>query len=163
MDYPAFVSSIVKPGLEIHASLDAVKCHILHMTLGIMDEFFEIERAVINHDEENIKEEIGDLLFYIEGCRLYFPRQSAIPPRPDMRETLGALASTVKKWTMYNQPLDIERFNHLLLALQGYAEETAQCHHFDLKDVYAHNMKKLSARYPVGYSDRDALERKDKQ
>ena len=69
MDYPAFVSSIVKPGLEIHASLDAVKCRILHMTLGIMNEFVE----------------------------------------------------------------------------------------------YEHNVKKLSARYPAGYSDKDARERKDKQ
>lgn len=36
----------------------------LHMTIGLMSELSELEEAMFNKDETNIKEEIGDMFWY---------------------------------------------------------------------------------------------------
>tara|TARA_R110000744_G_scaffold31727_1_gene74558 strand:- start:8747 stop:9139 length:393 start_codon:yes stop_codon:yes gene_type:complete len=70
------VAALVKPGVDILASLTPNKCNILHMAVGISGESGElldaVKKAVIYNkplDRENVIEELGDLEFYMEGLR----------------------------------------------------------------------------------------------
>ena len=79
-----------------------------------------------------------------------------------MSGEVGELTDAVKKSVMYDKALDIENvieecgdimwYMALLLDEVGSSFEEAQLH----------NIIKLSKRYPKGYSDKDAIERKDK-
>lgn len=70
------VANLAKSGIEITAHLTPMQAHMLHMTLGIAGEAGEVVDAVKKHviyqkdlDRENIKEELGDIEFYMEGLR----------------------------------------------------------------------------------------------
>jgi NTP pyrophosphatase (non-canonical NTP hydrolase) len=69
------VGRLKKPGAEILESLTPEKCDMLHMASGVAGEAAgEILDNVKKHvfynkplDRENLIEELGDVLFYIEG------------------------------------------------------------------------------------------------
>lgn len=74
MTYPQFVQSISKPGVDIIRQLSPSQAHLLHMVAGVSGEAGELLDAVKKHciyqkklDLVNVKEEIGDLMFYITG------------------------------------------------------------------------------------------------
>lgn len=76
ISHPALVRALVKDGQEIIDSLTPLDAHILHMGVGVAGEAGElldaIKKAVIYRkpiDIENVKEELGDLEFYMEGIR----------------------------------------------------------------------------------------------
>ena len=68
------VRALAKPGEKIKDEMTPEDAHMLHMAIGICGEAGEmidaIKKRVIYRkplDLENVKEEFGDLLFYIEG------------------------------------------------------------------------------------------------
>jgi NTP pyrophosphatase (non-canonical NTP hydrolase) len=72
--YQQFVNSIVKQGDEIVRQLTPMQAHLLHMAVGVSGEAGELLDAVKKHcvyqkqiDIDNIKEEAGDILFYLTG------------------------------------------------------------------------------------------------
>ena len=72
--YKNFVQSKVKPGQGILDSLTPEKCELWHMATGVSTEAGELLDPVKKHvcynkplDVTNIREECGDLLFYIQG------------------------------------------------------------------------------------------------
>ena len=72
--YSEFVRALCKPGDAIRSELTPEDCHRLHMAIGISGEAGElldaIKKAAIYRkplDIANVKEEIGDVLFYITG------------------------------------------------------------------------------------------------
>ncbi len=72
--HPELVKALAKPGQAIVDSLTAKDAHLLHMTVGVSGEAGElldaVKKAVIYRKEidvENVKEELGDLLFYMQG------------------------------------------------------------------------------------------------
>lgn len=74
MNYPDFVTSRCKFGGAIVKSMTAEDAHLLHMVIGVSGEAGELldamKKAVIYRkplDIENVKEEIGDVLFYLQG------------------------------------------------------------------------------------------------
>ena len=93
--------------------VDGQTLDLLHCAIGIAGEAGELVDAIKKHffygqvlDEENVKEELGDLLFYIQS----------------MCDTLN----------------------------------------YSTEEIMNRNIKKLSKRYPDGYSDADAKTRADK-
>lgn len=69
-----FVLKLSKPGSQILAELNPEDCHRLHMAIGISGEAGElldaVKKATIYRkplDIANVREECGDLLFYITG------------------------------------------------------------------------------------------------
>ena len=66
-EFNAMVNNLAKKGSEIKKSLDAKKCHLLHMAIGIQGEVNEACAALRVCDNHNLHEEIGDLHFYIRG------------------------------------------------------------------------------------------------
>lgn len=70
------VQELFKPGGDILDSLTPTRCELLHAVLGISGEAGELLDAVKKHviyckpfDRVNIKEELGDLEFYMEALR----------------------------------------------------------------------------------------------
>jgi len=81
MSHKELVRKLSKPGNDILQSLSPEKCSLLHGALGISGEAGEIVDAIKKHvmyqkplDIENVKEELGDILFYMlmvmEECNL---------------------------------------------------------------------------------------------
>ena len=73
-NYTEFVRTLSKPGADISKELTPEDCHRLHMAVGISGEAGElldaIKKATIYRkplDVHNVREECGDLLFYITG------------------------------------------------------------------------------------------------
>lgn len=72
--YNEFVAKISKPGQNILSSLSPEKCHLVHMAMGASGETGELLDAIKKHvmyqkllDKENVIEEIGDTIFYLQG------------------------------------------------------------------------------------------------
>ena len=75
----------------------------------------------------------------------------------------GELLDAVKKHTIYGKPLDIENVVEELGSIEFYLEGLRQRLGLDRDTIIDQNYKKLSKRYPSGYSDKSAIERLDKQ
>ena len=75
----------------------------------------------------------------------------------------GELVSPIKKYIIYNKPLDTdnikEEIGDLLYALVVLADIMG----FSLEEIMAYNTKKLGIRYGDSYSDVKAQQRKDKE
>lgn len=76
MTYAQLVDSLAKPGNEIRAGLSAHQAHLLHMALLLCTEAGELATPIKAFtiygkalDIANIKEELGDLEFAMEGIR----------------------------------------------------------------------------------------------
>jgi NTP pyrophosphatase (non-canonical NTP hydrolase) len=72
--YQQFVNAIIKPGDEIIRQLTPQQAHLLHMAVGVSGEAGELLDAIKKHcvyqkqiDLNNVKEEAGDILFYLTG------------------------------------------------------------------------------------------------
>lgn len=78
------VRKLAKPGEAITASMTAKQAHLLHMAVGVAGEAGELLDAIKKHviynkplDETNVIEELGDLLFYMEGIARTIPTSLA--------------------------------------------------------------------------------------
>ena len=76
VEFRMMVETRSKPGEDILASLTPEKADLLHAAVGIAGEAGELLDAVKKHviynqplDEENVREELGDLEFYMERLR----------------------------------------------------------------------------------------------
>jgi NTP pyrophosphatase (non-canonical NTP hydrolase) len=77
--YSLFVDSLCKPGIDILVQMQPAEAHLVHMAMGVAGEAGElldaIKKATIYRkplDRENVLEECGDLLFYIQGVLNYY-------------------------------------------------------------------------------------------
>lgn len=75
----------------------------------------------------------------------------------------GELVSPIKKYVIYNKPLDIENVKEELGDLMYGIVVMADTLGIDIKEILFNNIDKLKQRYPEGYSDEDAVLRRDKQ
>lgn len=75
----------------------------------------------------------------------------------------GELISPIKKYVIYNKPLDIENVKEELGDLMYGIVVMADTLGIDIKEILFNNIDKLKQRYPEGYSDEDAVLRRDKQ
>lgn len=87
IDYSEFVMTLAKPGQDILNEMAPDQMHLLHMAVGVSGEAGELLDAIKKMavyqkqlDRENVLEEVGDILFYLEGiCSLLgFTREDAI-------------------------------------------------------------------------------------
>jgi NTP pyrophosphatase (non-canonical NTP hydrolase) len=75
----------------------------------------------------------------------------------------GELIDAVKKSWVYNKPLDRENLKEELGDILFYLTKLASMLGVTVAELCELNRQKLEKRYPSGYSDKDAQERKDKQ
>lgn len=188
-EHAAMVDQLMKPGEAILQDLTPIKAARLHMAVGFMGEVTELASAIENltiyeSDEEydvimdNLKEELGDCEFYLEGlCQTYGVERiqpSAIVIENSRNDqnlmhlviTAGNLLDLVKKEAIYNKDIGIRIALHAItIQLRAlylhYPEITAE-------EARAANITKLltgdKARYKAGsYSNQAAQLRADKQ
>lgn len=74
----------------------------------------------------------------------------------------GELADTIKKHFIYNQPLDTVNLKEECGDLLWYIALLLSACGWTMEDCMKENIEKLKKRYPEKYTDKDALERKDK-
>lgn len=74
----------------------------------------------------------------------------------------GELVGIIKKSVVYHEPINEEHLKEELGDLLHYMMYLLSNHSWTLGDLMTDNVKKLKKRYPNGYSDKDAVERKDK-
>ena len=173
-EHQKMVSVLAKDPNKILESLDESKCHLLHMAIGIADEFFEYELAELNKDNDNMAEELGDLLFYIEGIGIRFgftedwykscEECSGFIANSTIKSMM-LLNQTVKRHVFYEQDLDVETLKQVYLSLKSMVRHYAMLAlGLTLKEISEANMKKLAKRYDgFKYSDERAKERVDKK
>lgn len=74
----------------------------------------------------------------------------------------GELVDAIKKWAIYGKDPDIENIVEEIGDLEFYMEGMRQIIGVSRRFVLDRNIEKLTKRYGRRYSDRAAIERKDK-
>lgn len=184
-EFKQMVTNLAKNGQDILDSLDAKKCHMLHMAVGIAGEAGElskcINKGVFGTDDvdlENLVEELGDINFHIEGLvqsddRIVF-EQITMYERLGLKpnyivsrvvEESAEVLDLVKKHVIYNKELDVYSLNSRLEILSFYLSVIYKESNISFIQTVNQNMNKLlKGRYKTGtYSDEQAQDRADKQ
>ena len=161
-----------KPGVDIVETMTPEKAHLWHMATGIAGEAGEILDAAINADMENLKEEVGDIRFFMAGLTngLEWPDAEADARANHSLQTCAIevvlLASSildlVKKHCVYNKQLDRAELSIELETLRRVLAKVMQFIPATPAEIYAATEAKLNKRYKGGYSDAEAQARKDK-
>jgi len=159
--------------LNPQANLDLV-----HGSLGLINEFFELKEAVHKKDVINIKEEIGDSVWYIccmlNGLDLTFEDlEIAAPdvfiPAGDLaalkiagvqhNDAIAGLSDTVKAYLMYNRTYTLEHWVFLIKEVLIAISVVAKVFGITMEEIMAANKAKLEARYPEKFSEECANNR----
>ena len=74
----------------------------------------------------------------------------------------GELVDAVKKHVIYDKDLDLGNVIEELGDLEFYLEGFRDALGLVRSHIVSYNMEKLTKRYPEKYSNKDAIERKDK-
>ena len=75
----------------------------------------------------------------------------------------GELLDAIKKHVIYGKNLDHNNVIEELGDIEFYLEAMRLTLRVEREGIIKSNMEKLSKRYPIGYTDEAAIERKDKQ
>jgi len=170
MKYIDMVRNLSKPVKDIHAQLTPFKCGLIHSAMGVSGEVAELIQAMEADDIENIKEELGDLYFYVRQAFMYLDAYSVditltgVGIRQDLISYSGNFNDLIKKHCIYNKPIDENGLIFNLSGLIDVINEICDLNNFNILDIYEQNKAKLlNGRYKSGsYSDAQAIERADK-
>lgn len=80
-----------------------------------------------------------------------------------MSGEVGELIDTVKKHVFYDKPLDVENIKEEMGDVLWYAALLLHSIGSSFEEVMKMNHDKLEKRYPTGFSEQLASERRDKQ
>ena len=166
-EYQKFVKQYTNPNKDV----------LEHAILGICTEAGELLDIYKKHkmydkplDKEHLKEEIGDLLFYVFMLNIvadinldykllksidndYFFKKIFITSSDLLDEYVRENHEDFFCIDIYDMMIDLTYFCATLLVN----------YNFTFEETLTHNMNKLKKRYPNGgYSNTDAIERKDK-
>ena len=181
-DFTRMVDRLAKSPSAIQLSLTPAKIHLIHMAMGISGEAIEL---MGNTDQQNLIEECGDLEFYLCGAskdmgfykKLEDYTELFYQLVPKNRYTVeqavvhfcGEFTDLIKKYTIYNKPLDAElndKLNEAYWLIYRALEDLYKVRGIPRPQVLEANIQKLSkgkdARYKEGYSDAAAQARADK-
>jgi NTP pyrophosphatase (non-canonical NTP hydrolase) len=189
INHPDMVKQLAKSGEDIIKDMTPGAMHLLHMAVGISGESGELLEAILDvesfqHvDEENVKEELGDMEFYLEGYRqeIQVLREDTITYQDEdfshhgisflgatldfarLSAASGKLLDDTKKMAIYAKSLDIDLAIKHLKEVELYLESIRQ--HFGIlyEETIDHNIDKLGIRYKGhNYSNEQAQNRADK-
>ena len=75
----------------------------------------------------------------------------------------GELLDAIKKHVIYGKAIDRQNAIEELGDIEFYLAAIRNITQISCKEIIDANVEKLSKRYPIGYTDQAAIERKDKQ
>ena len=176
-DFRDMVMTLANPGQALKDSWTAKECHVMHMLIGLVGEVTELEQAWVAGDILNIKEELGDADFYLEGIKDAFD----LPLEPnvhsedslsmlimfeELRHVLSgdsSLLDGIKRVVIYRKPgFGIDDFVAKIERIDVLFNTIAEHHGWTRQDVRDYNQAKLAVRYKDGYSNEAAVNRADK-
>jgi uncharacterized protein YabN with tetrapyrrole methylase and pyrophosphatase domain len=153
---------------------------LVHATLGLVSEYFELAKAVSKRNKTNLLEEIGDIIWYTScglhalkadyteldmtrapiGINTYDPNEVVIGIAiAQHTENIDMMADALKAYLMYNREYKrewwLERFREVLLAVQVIG----LMHGITLEQATLKNNAKLRARYPEKFTEEAANNR----
>lgn len=173
MLHSELVAALKKPGAEILNQTTPQKADAQHMAIGIAGEVIELFDAILKGDKENVIEELGDIEFFLEGLRQNLGIGRLEPKTLSAPEVSVAAARTVvaggnvldlvKRWTIYNKPIDVDLLVITILDLESSMDAVRGWFGLSRDETIEHNTAKLSKRYAtLSYSDKQAQDRADK-
>jgi len=185
--HPQLVAALVKPPADIHLSITLFGIDLWHGATGVSGEAGELLEAILfpppaGVDRVNLREELGDLYFYIEqivqrsGVLIDWDTVCQIARNneltPDLALTYAAsiavhgsqVLDSIKKCAIYNKELDKELLTNQLNALAVSMVTLGYMFGLERQECLNANILKLSKRYNgLAYSDKAAQDRADKQ
>lgn len=185
--HPQLVTALVKPPVDIITTLTPFGVDLWHGATGVAGEAGELLEAILfppqtGIDRVNLREEMGDLYFYIEqitqrtGIVIAWDAAQEFADAADMRAKLALtyasqiavhgsqVLDTVKKQAIYNKDLDSELLGNQLSALVMAMMSLGRMFQLTREECLNANIHKLSKRYQsLNYSDAAAQARADKQ
>lgn len=164
------VATLAKPGDAILSSLDAHKCHMLHMAVGLVDEAIELIAA---DSRANVLEELGHCRFYLEGILQGMDWTLVAPSTVELANVIcdnlallvitGNVIGDIKRYAIQGKPLDEAKLHRGLEAINEQLLNLAAVYGFTEEEIHADNVRKLGTRYAgLKYSDEAAAIRADK-
>ena len=184
--HPQLVAALVKSPYDIILGLNVHGVDLWHGATGVAGEAGELLEAMLfppeaGIDVVNLREELGDLYFYIEQIvqrtGIVLDWASLEEQARDNRARLDGpmfyaasvavhgsqVLDTVKKAAIYNKPLDTEMLANQLGALIVSMLTVGLMFGLRRSECLAANIIKLSKRYTsLSYSDQQAQDRADK-
>lgn len=150
---------------------------LLHAAVGFVGEMLELKDCV---GRENQLEELGDALFYLEAMEQVLEEQEGDRYRPlpnvgeinpivhiDVLLTCGGVfLDHAKKMWAYGKVYEKEALTDFVFDVaeaRSHLSELARMLGYVDDAMMLANKTKLLKRFPTGYSDKDAQERKDKE
>ena len=150
-----------------------------HAVLGLLSEVNEMTDALETGDLVNLREELGDILWYIalaHKCLLshvkdYEPNTDDFTDFTDYSKMvlageygylLSKLSDDVKRMLIYKKEytdVDFERMASLLISLSDVVFKTIKAYNLDVDLVMQRNIVKLKERYKDQYTDWEATHR----
>lgn len=161
MKYAEFVEGKKKSGQAILDSLTPQRASIAHMLAGVQDELMELSAAIDKQDTVNVREEVGDLLFYLVGLALDYDLE-IYPEAHDNPVALEDLITLVKRDIYYEKETDINLVQRLISNVIYDFHNIIEGAGWTVEEILQENMDKLDKRYAKGYSNESANERADK-
>lgn len=148
---------------------------LLHCILGIVGEIGELKTNDLsaNFDAKNQLEELGDLYWYFAMASDIFGFKLSNVPNIELNKLSNTtediflaidiqcteILDLYKKKICYGKIITNEQIAKVIFDLQ----DLVFCHYYELvPEALKLNIAKLKLRYPDKYSDKSAIERKDK-
>ncbi len=152
-------------------TLNRILCTI-HMVLGMMSELEELNKAIRTRNRVNIKEELGDIMWYVANyCthnNLNLTKLQIIEPIlyesktniliDGLVNSISLLSNTWKRQLAYKrEPSDIQilHVDHVLT----YTILLAKRYDFTMEEICERNIAKLQERFKGKFSQHAALNR----
>lgn len=178
MDYVSFAVRTENKDYDgIKSRIDGRTIRLLHGVMGISTEVGEIHES---EDSENLKEELGDLMWYVallcheapfsldeieERVRFAIGPDTKIPDqlffvfeRALVRGS-GRLVDALKKSVFYGKHLDLYEFQDDLVDVVSNVMKSCRIFGINYEDMKSKNIDKLRARYPNKFTENDAINR----
>lgn len=146
-----------------------VSVNMLHAIIGICTEASELLVAMGRSDLVNVKEELGDMFWYIGLlCRDLCITDLVFHAEPEIEEEgivalSGRLLDMVKKGLFYNKPLDPVVVEDVLQIMVCKMCNIIYVYEWKIEDVWKENVDKLRKRYPHKFTTDLADKRLDKE
>lgn len=145
----------------------------IHASMGLAYEWLELDTAD-SEDEDNIKEELGDILFFYRALAMVTGYPTIAPEHAkytgqvsDLSRQISKrvleLADIGKKVLCYAKPMPTDSSIHELLnGLDTLLYELIEQNGYTVTQIEELNDAKLNKRYKAGYSNAEAQNRADK-
>jgi len=134
-----------------------------HMALGLTTEYIELEDGINKDDLPNIREEHGDILWYVANeCTIYKLSFKSICKKAINSGgvfKLGDIVDLHKRELAYGKEIDANVLEELIIEAVAWLIFVAESYNFTFESSLERNIDKLIQRFPDKFTQEAALTR----